>query len=1072
MKRAEQLRLIGLSALLACALGVHLTAKLGGARDGPRPPPVAPTVALTAGPPTERTLEGGETHGYEIQLAADDFLHLVAEQRGIDLALSFFDPRGRRLLEVDSPTDDSGPETVVAMAPAPGLYRVEVRAFGDASKTGSYRLEVESLRPATPDDREQAKAAALFATAEGLRRGKSSRPAVEMHREALGIWESLGDQRWQATAHDRLGRDHGDLGEWAIALEHHRAAARLFGATGDVRLEAMSLHFAGRACQSLGRREEALADYQAALPLRERAGDRRGAAFTLNNIGHVAAALDDLEQAADAYDQALRRWREIGDLPQEANTLRNLGLLDLSVGRVEEARRRFDRALELSSGLGDRRGMADALDLAGQAFDETRDLDAALDRYHQSLVLRRQTGDRRGLAVVLSNIGLVHKRRERFDVAERFYQEALKIFLSLDDRPAQATVLRHLGSIRQAQDDLAAAFDLYRQALPIHRDVGDPAGEAETLAAIAGAERQRDDLPAARQAIEAALEILESVRATAVSPELRATYFSTVRDHFEFSIDLLMELDRRRPGAGFAALALRASEQARARSLLDVLGQSGLGPAAASAADLAREERDIHGEIDALEDRRLALLRTGAAPAGELERLEAEIRELLGRLERIRVRMRLASPRYAALAQPRPASLDEIQREALDAETLLLEYQLGRERSFLWAVEADALHAFTLPGRAEIEELARQAHQGLALSSRRESRYPTERVLCELSRVLLQPVTERLSTKRLLIVADGALEVVPFAVLPDPAGLSGCPGGPPLIARHEVVTLPSASTLLALRRDGRTRPRPTARLAVVADPVFDPLDERVRRRAAPAGSAPSAARAEPRPAAASLDVRRSAEEVGIASFARLPFSRAEAQAVLGLVRPETRFAAFDFAASKELATSGRLADYEIVHFATHALVNSKHPELSGIVLSLVDEEGRPRDGFLRLHEIYGLDLPIELVVLSGCRTALGKEVRGEGLVGLTRGFLHAGARSTLVSLWSISDRATAELMARFYHHLLVEGRNPAAALQRAQLSMWQEAAWQAPSHWAGFVLQGDWRATELNRAATDGSREG
>ena len=187
----------------------------------------------------------------------------------------------------------------------------------------------------------------------------------------------------------------------------------------------------------------------------------------------------------------------------------------------------------------------------------------------------------------------------------------------------------------------------------------------------------------------------------------------------------------------------------------------------------------------------------------------------------------------------------------------------------------------------------------------------------------------------------------------------------------------------------------------------------------------------------------------------LPFSREEAEALLAMAPPSERLGALGLDASRETVLSGRLAGYRLVHFATHGILDAENPELSGLLLS---------QGFLRAHEIYRLSLPADLVVLSACRTALGREMRGEGLIGLTRGFFHAGdavsfeGHHRVVSLWEVEDRATAELMRRFYREMLKEGHPPAAALRIAQISLRREPGWEAPYFWAGFVLQGDWQA--------------
>jgi CHAT domain-containing protein len=270
------------------------------------------------------------------------------------------------------------------------------------------------------------------------------------------------------------------------------------------------------------------------------------------------------------------------------------------------------------------------------------------------------------------------------------------------------------------------------------------------------------------------------------------------------------------------------------------------------------------------------------------------------------------------------------------------------------------------------------------------------------------------------VVASGALQVVPFAALPAPArdGEATLAEPRPLVLDHEIVSLPSVSVLAALRSQAGSRRRPGRLLAVLADPVLE--------------------RAEP-------------------PLRPLPHARREAEALLELAGGEPVLAAFGVDAQRELVLSGRLGDFRVLHFATHGIFDDLHPELSAIALSAIDPSGRPLDGRLRAYEIFGLDLRAELVVLSACRTALGEEVRGEGLVGLTQGFLHAGAERVLVSLWNVSDRATSELMQRFYAGLLLHRLSPARALREAQASMAQEGRWRAPYYWAGFVLQGEWR---------------
>ncbi|HEY7543284.1 MAG TPA: CHAT domain-containing protein, partial [Blastocatellia bacterium] len=303
--------------------------------------------------------------------------------------------------------------------------------------------------------------------------------------------------------------------------------------------------------------------------------------------------------------------------------------------------------------------------------------------------------------------------------------------------------------------------------------------------------------------------------------------------------------------------------------------------------------------------------------------------------------------------------------------------------------------------------------------------------------------------KRWLIVSQGALQYIPFAALPVPETHT------PLIADHEIISLPSASALVALSRNTKDRKPAARKLMILADPVFSADDSRIRqtRVTAAKGSGDSGSGA-----GSNSEVERSASESGFTGLRRLRFSRQEANAIAALAPAAERLEALDFSASQATATSSIISQYRIVHFATHGLINSLHPELSGIALSLVDERGQPQDGFLRLDEIYNLNLNADLVVLSACRTALGREIKGEGLVGLVRGFMYAGATRVVASLWSVDDRATAELMKRFYQKMLGKGLTPSAALRAAQLEMRREKGWEDPFFWSGFVFQGEWRS--------------
>jgi CHAT domain-containing protein len=606
-----------------------------------------------------------------------------------------------------------------------------------------------------------------------------------------------------------------------------------------------------------------------------------------------------------------------------------------------------------------------------------------------------------------------------------------------------ATALRALGALHRNAGDPVAASRCLNEALQLSRAIRDRNGEADGLSQVAKLAYDRADFAEAGEQAHQALAGYESIRQGVLSPALRASVVASVRDVQEVEIEALARLHAQHPEAGYGAAALLASERGRARSLLEMLGESGAEIRRGVDGALLDRERQLERLISAKaawQVRRLSATPNDAEAAAAGQDLDALTLEL----EQVQARIRATSPQYAALAQPAPIDLTEIQDRVLDDDTVLLEYALGARKSFLWAVTRTSMDLYELPGRSIIEASAKRVYDLLtARNGKPANESPGARsarvrdsddvyldAAREASRILLRPAARRIANKRLLIVAESVLKYLPFGALPDPET------DEPLIATHEIVTAPSASVVATLRQQTADRRPAENALVVLADPVFNAEDPRV-------GSLRATA-------------LRSSSDSGIQDFVRLRFSRVEAEAIARFAPGPTR-KALDFDASRESVLRGDLASYRIVHFATHSLLNDEHPELSGVVLSLVDRNGQPKDGFLRLYDIYNLRLGADLVVLSACRTALGHEIKGEGLIGLTRGFLYAGAPRVIATLWEIDDRTTAEAMKLFYEGMLARGERPAQALRSAQIALWRTKGWSAPYYWAAFTLEGEWR---------------
>jgi CHAT domain-containing protein/Tfp pilus assembly protein PilF len=703
----------------------------------------------------------------------------------------------------------------------------------------------------------------------------------------------------------------------------------------------------------------------------------------------------------------------------------------------------YQRALPLRRALGDRRGEATTLNNIAAIYDSLGQPQRAVEYHNESLAIRRAVGDTRGEGLALNNLGEAYSTLGDTSKALDFYNRALSIHQATGNRSGEASTLGNIGHLYRAAGEYDRAMAAFTRSLDLARAVADPENEARMLVAMSRVERARGSFNPAYAHAESARRIVESLRARISDPDLRASYLAAKHAPYELGVDVLMAMSRDTPSGRFAASALELSERARARSLVDLLVEAnadirqGIDPA------LLERERTLQRRISAKRQEQIALLNTKHTDE-QAEVAKRALETLLTAHQEAQADIRRSSPRYAALTEPRPFSLDEIQRQVLDDDTLLLEYWLGDTKSYVWAITRTSLAAYDLPARAEIEQAARRAYQLLRVSQRRINRKQTELALEALSRIVLGPVAAHLGRMRLLVVADGALRYVPFGALYLPSTRRSASGESPtpLIVDHEVVSLPSASVLAVQRHDLNRRSPASKLVAVLADPVLQGGDPRVNRAASGRTG--------------SRDAETTANDTAV-RFERLPFTREEAETVAALAGPGDSLKALDFDASRATLTGGALEHYRIIHLATHGIFDTQHPELSGLVLSLIDRQGQPQDGFIRALEIYNLKLPSELVVLSACETALGKEVKGEGLIGLVRGFMYAGAARVVASMWDVRDQATAVLMKRFYEGMLKNGLTPAAALRSAQISLWKDKRWEAPYYWAGFVMQGEYR---------------
>jgi CHAT domain-containing protein len=852
------------------------------------------------------------------------------------------------------------------------------------------------------------------------------------------------------------------------ALEFYAEAARVWESIGDQRGQAETLYFQGSVYSDARKFDQARICFERSRSLWTLLDDKRQLAVGLVADARLHLRRGEHQAALNTFEDALSRLRAMGDAVWEASSLTGIAEIHQEMGDTRLAAEYWERALELFDTAGLRSVSVDVLGTLGDTYLASSDDVKALDRFERALALAQEQGIQHWKAKALRFIGVVYLFRAVPGRAREYLERSLDEQRGMADADPrlEARTRADLGEAHDLSGDRATAMTSFTQALAISTSAGDRVAEARALFGLARVSMQLDDLDRARDYVERSLKVAESLRTRVESRDLRASYLATVYEYSEFHVDVLMRMHRIHPRNGLAVAAFEASERARARSLLESLTEAQVDIRLGVDPELLAREQAVQKSLGESATR---LRKASGAPATDAvsRQLAAEYRELEDRYNRIQAEIRSKSPHYAALAQPRPSRLDEVQRQILDANTLVLEYALGNQRSYLWCVSNTEQASYELAPRAEIEQVARRAYERLTARISATGSEPDRRrqaaeadtaywlEAARLSDMLLGPVAKNIIGKRLLIVPDGALQYMPFAALPVP----GRDDRVPMFVEHEIVSLPSASVLALLRRETRNRQVPDKAVAILADPVFESDDPRLRTRAAVQAAAD-------RPHStlstqASLGMDRALRGIGVTRDGKLRFPRLastgqEADAIVAAAPAGTALRATDFQASRATTMSANLARYRIVHFATHSVFNNDDPGSSGIVLSMFDERGEAQDGFLRLHDIYTLRLPAELIVLSACSTALGKPVKGEGLVGIVRGFMYAGAKRVLASLWKVDDDATAELMSHFYAEMLKKNRSPAAALQQAQLAMWHEDRWRPPFYWAAFVMQGEW----------------
>ena len=1047
----------------------------------------------------------------------------------------FVSPGNYRLTVEKSPTPSHSDALRIEAEQAFVLaqkLRIEGKADSLANAVVNYQKALDTWKTLQDADAQAKALVGLARTSWTLRKKED---AVAYFKQALALRQAMKDAQGEGYVLNDLGRFSLDVGEPNVALDWHSKALAIFHTLNEPQSLAITFNHRGLTHARSGNYEEALQDYGEALRIWTTTNNVARQALVLNNIAGVEDLLGKKTIALEKYRQALSIFQTMEDVSNQSNTLNNIAKVLDDVGEWELSLQTYEQALQLTKGaprsLLSRK--ATLLDNIGMLYTALGDWPAALQRFNEALALQEEIGDERGQGYSLGHFGWVYLLLDNPTEAKKYLDRSLKLREKVTDQRGQAISLTLMGMALSATKDLPGALRNFQDALAIWEKVADVQGRTFTLNRIAGVQlslgnaneaaknleealtlaqkiklpsaeatarlelaklnRDKSDLRLSLQQVLPALDLLETIRRRGSSQQLRTSFFATKQDYYDLAIEVLMSLHQQAPLEGFERTAFQISERKRARSLLDTLATTQV-PIRGNVKPevLHRYESARQHWIERLEYQSRLLTRKHTDQ--QAQEADADVRHATTEYNRILTDIQNTNPHYAALTQPMPIRVEEAQR-SLDANTLLLEYALGEKRSYVWAVTPDSVKGFQLESRDQIEAVANRLVQALTARNRqvpnetfpqrtaRENQADKDYLEAAnaLSKIVIEPVASLLGEKKLVIVADGALQYVPFAALPTSVTslqTTGTKVATPtlatLISNHEIVTLPSASVLVVQRQELANRKPAPFKLAVLADPVFDVQDPRVvealaranRGRKLPTTNGATGQQSSP-PKSASPTTKNdnstlvsALRDVGLSSdgtLRRLVQSRTEATEITRTTPANESLKALDFRASRATATSGELSKYQYVHFATHGILSLEHPELSGIALSMVDEKGQPQNGYLRLNEIYNLNLPAELVVLSACETGVGKQIRGEGLIALTRGFMYAGAKRVVASLWKVDDSATAELMAQFYKEMFVNKKRPPEALKEAQKHISNQRRWRSPYFWAGFVLQGEWR---------------
>ncbi|MBN8722449.1 MAG: CHAT domain-containing protein [Acidobacteria bacterium] len=1057
---------------------------------------------LEANKAVEEKLTFKEKHVYRVALEKKDFLLVTLEQKGIDIIIQVIDPNGQKLADVNNLSSPLGQEALVMIADLEGDYQLIVKAADEKVSVGGYEIKVQEKRPATQKDVALLEGRELQATADFLYAQNTKEnflEALKLYQQSVELFQLAEDKKGQASCLRGVALCYYSLNENLKSIENYEKSLALWTELGQRYSQAATLLAIGGVYYIIDDYQLALSYYEQALPIWIEIKDRYGEGYTLAAIGNAKVSTGDYFKAVECYYQSIQAYQDLSNLNAEGTARFSLSNAFYLLGELNESLSNYQQTLALFQTTKDKKGQASTYTNLGLVYAGLKNKDLSLENYNKAIALYQEQNEPIAEAFTRLGVSASHLLFEEHDKALEVGNQSLEIFLKSKDKRGEAIALSNIGRVYFASGDKEKAKENYQKAIDIFRSLGYRSGEAAMLYGLASVALELGNINEAQSQIEAALKIVNSPTLKITEQEIKEFNFTALRSYFDLYIDVLMQLHKNNPNGGYDLQAFQVNEQARARFLQDIL--TSIRPTISGIdSQLLAKERKVNQLIRNKTRSQMKLL-SAEYTAEQLTSVSKDLEKFAKEYEVIQAEIKEKYPRYAQLMYSSPIATKDLQQR-LGKDTILLEYWLGQKYSYLWLVTPDKVESFELPARFEIEQQANKFHQllrarndiiryykgkpinqstthnltkdqikdlakllaeGKSLNkplSTEEKDAQAAELANTLGQILLQPVATKLAKSKLLIVGEGALHFIPFAALINPGDETK---KTPLLVDHEIAYLPSALSFIASQTTNNERKNLKPSVAIFADPILSVVDNRLSKKALKDKEEnqqpPSILLSLKDPARQSVELAyRAAEDTGILNedyrIPRLPVAAQEAKQLATILEKPKEI--LETAMTRNILSSEELKQYSILHFSSYAFINSKHPAISGLALSLFDTVGKEQDNFLRLKDLYNLELPADLVTFSAGGTTLNGEVRAEGFYALSRGLMYSGVSRTMLSLWTVNEDARVELMSKFYQELLKQKQlKPSIALRNAQLAILEDKRWQSPYYWAAFMVVGN-----------------